>query len=165
MGFLVFFLYPVGLSAVFLQHRKSCPGLPLSGYGRIERRRRLQLGCHGRRYQWPALASHHDVAQSQQRGNPCQQFSVALPLGINAADTQGARGWSYPNIRQPLPYFCLTLRPGAREEQQLSLRKRRVAGLSRGGVRPARLCESQLQRPIHRLRFARFVLGAPPSRR
>ncbi len=28
--------------------------------------------------------------------------------------------------------------------------------------RTARLCESQLQRPIHRPRFARFVLGAPP---
>ncbi len=46
----------------------------------------------------------------------------------------------------------------AREERQLSTRKRRVAGLPRGGVRPARLCEPQEQR----LFAMRFVLGAPP---
>ena len=39
---------------------------------------------------------------------------------------------------------------------------RRVAVRRVGWQRTARLCESQLQRPIHHPRFARFVLGAPP---
>ncbi len=48
--------------------------------------------------------------------------------------------------------------PDAREEQQLSLRKRRVAGLSRGGVRPARLCEPQELSPTHHSKFAPLFL-------
>ena len=38
----------------------------------------------------------------------------------------------------PLPYFNLTLQSDAREEPQLSLRERHVAGLPVGGGRPAR---------------------------
>ena len=63
-------------------------------------------------------------------------------------------GWSYPNNWQPLPYFCLTLpvrtSRGLHEHSE-------VAGLRRRWRRPARLCESQKQQPIHLLNS--FVFG------
>ncbi len=95
---------------------------------------------------------------------PCLWSSVALPLGINGDERHSKAGRVYPKYpaTSTLPYFNLILRADAREERQLSTRERRVAGRPWAGVRPARLCDPQLQRPIHRPRFARFVLGAPP---
>ena len=46
------------------------------------------------------------------------------------------------------PTLHLILRLDAREERQLSTRKRRVAGRPWAGVRPARFFKPQLQRPI-----------------
>ncbi len=69
-------------------------------------------------------------------GQSCPRSSVALPLGINGGACRTRN--------------CQPCGSDAREVPQFSTRERRVAGLPWGGVRPARLFESQKFSPKHR---------------
>ena len=93
-----------------MQLCRSRPGLPRSGYGRAEQRRRprFQLGFHGQWYQWHELGFPRDVARSQQRVLPRLRFSVALPLGINGGVRAVGNRLELPHIAE----LCADGRPG-----------------------------------------------------
>ncbi len=78
----------------------------------------------------------------------CTQQKFNISLSHSFSDRPRAPVPSGTPIGQPIPYFHLTLRADAREERQLSTRKRRVAGRPWAGVRPARLCEPHEHRLI-----------------
>ena len=75
------------------------PGLPPEGYGRVLRDRplRVRLGGGGQRARQYAFALRCAGTGGLLCRLPRLRFSVALPLGINAAGPRGAKGWNYPN--------------------------------------------------------------------
>ena len=140
------------------------PGLPLLPLGRAERRRqpRVQLVCRLERHPRPGVVFPFAVPRSQPLGLPRSRFSVALPLGINAAGPRWAMGRSYPNNWLPLPYFGLTLAGRTPGWYRNFRREAAYCGPAPAHGRPARLCESQEHYPpfMRNLPFG-FGLRAP----
>ena len=70
------------------------PGLPPQHLRCVERRRqlRIQLGLCDQRHKRRLPEFQHNRTHSQLHDRPRPRFSVALPLGINAAGPRGARG-------------------------------------------------------------------------
>ena len=93
---------------------------------------RVLLFVVGAWQRWDVLVFRSECALSRPRVQSRFRFPVAVPLGINGDERHAKAGRVYK-------YYPILIRlcPDAREVRQLSMRKRRVAGLPRGR-RPAR---------------------------